>query len=202
MIIMYKKINLPYTSLEPYISDETLHFHYGKHYSSYLDHLNKMVGDLNYSKEEIVFHIEDFPSVIRDDLLYQVGGVLNHELYFLNMGFQKTPFKGELKEKILNTYGSEEAFIEAFKEKSQKLVGSGYTFLVIKQDGNLDIINLSNQDTPYSYGMIPIMALDLWEHAYYLDYKNDRNLYIHNFFQIVDFDYISNLYDEKKQQYL
>ena len=161
-----------------------------------------MAGNLNESKEQIVLHIADFPSVIQDDLLYQVGGVLNHELYFQNMAPKKTPLKGELKEKIIKKYGSEENFIESFQKESKKLVGSGYTFLVIKKDGDIDILNLSNQDTPYSYGMIPIMALDLWEHAYYLDYKNDRNLYIHNFFQIVDFDYISNLYDEKKQQNL
>lgn len=197
---MYKKIELPYTSLNPYIGDETLYYHYEKHYASYLDHLNKMVGDLGYSKEEIVSHIDDFPLAIRDDLLYQVGGVLNHELYFLNMSPKKTSLKGNLKEKILQQYGSEENFVKTFQRESQKLVGSGYTFLVIKKNGDLDIINLSNQDTPYSYGMVPIMALDLWEHAYYLDDRNDRNLYIQNFFQIVDFDYISKLYDEKKQQ--
>ena len=88
---MYKKIELPYTSLEPYISDETLNLHYGKHYLSYLERLNKMAGNLNESKEQIVLHIADFPSVIQDDLLYQVGGVLNHELYFQNMAPKKTP---------------------------------------------------------------------------------------------------------------
>jgi len=78
------------------------------------------------------------------------------------------------------------------------VVGSGWTFLVINGEGKLEIINTSNQETPYLYGLKPIMALDLWEHAYYLDYQNRRDQYISNFFQIVDFDMINKLYEKEK----
>ena len=79
------------------------------------------------------------------------------------------------------------------------MVGSGYTFLVINKNG-LDIINLSNQETPYSYDMTPLLTIDLWEHAYYLDYQNERTRYINNFFQIVDFDEANKLYEENTKE--
>ena len=76
------------------------------------------------------------------------------------------------------------------------MVGSGYTFLVVNKEKKLEILNFSNQETPYSYGLVPILALDLWEHAYYLDYLNDRASYIKNFFQIIDFDKVNNKYEK------
>ena len=76
------------------------------------------------------------------------------------------------------------------------MIGSGYTFLVLNKDNNLEIINVANQDTPISYDLIPIMNLDLWEHAYYLDYQNDRKTYINNFFSIIDFSKVSKIYEE------
>ena len=80
------------------------------------------------------------------------------------------------------------------------MIGSGYTYLVIKDNNELDIINMSNQDSPLSYGFKPIMTIDLWEHAYYLDYQNRRSDYINNFFDIVDFDVINSLYEENTKE--
>ena len=106
---------------------------------------------------------------------------------------------GKLKIAIDKKYGSYDKFKREFIRKANMMIGSGYTFLVINKNG-WDIINLSNQETPYLYNMIPLLALDLWEHAYYLDYQSDRANYINNFFQIIDFDLSSKLYEEQTKE--
>lgn len=187
-------------ALEPYIDGRTIDIHYNKHYLNYLKKLNALLKeenyDFRYSLEELVNHIDIFNLKNRDDILYNLGGVLNHGLYFDNMSpkASRSPV-GKLKQAIDNQYGSFETFKQKFIEKANKLAGSGYTFLVIDKQ-KLKIINFPNQDTPYEYGMIPIMTIDLWEHSYYLKYQNNRALYIDNFFNIVDFDTISRNYEK------
>lgn len=197
-----KPLNYDYDYLEPYISRRTIDIHYNKHYKKYLDTLNALLlknnYDFKYSKEELVNHIDIFPLKDRGDILFNLGGVLNHELYFDNLGYDNKP-KGLLLEKINKQYGSFENFKKDFIESTKTLVGSGYTFLIINKDNDLEILNTSNQDTPYSYGVVPIMNIDLWEHAYYLDYQNDKNKYVENFFSIVDFGKISKKYEEKQK---
>lgn len=195
-----KPLNYNYDFLEPFISERTINIHYNKHYKKYLDNLNTLLlknnYDFRYSKEELVSHIDIFPLKDRGDILFNLGGVINHELYFDNLGYDNMPI-GKLKDKINSQYGSFENFKNEFIKSTKELVGSGYTFLVINKDKDLEILNTSNQDTPYSYGLEPIMNIDLWEHAYYLDYQNDKNKYIENFFSIVDFGKISKKYEEK-----
>ncbi len=200
---MYKLSPLlyKYNSLEPYIDSQTIDIHYNKHYKGYLDRLNNILNDLgydySYSMEDLVNHIDIFPIEKRGDILYNLGGVLNHSLYFNNMSpnYNTKPV-GKLNDKIVDQYGSFDSFKNEFIKKANSLIGSGYTFLVIKKDGNLDIVNMSNQETPYTYDMIPIMTIDLWEHAYYLKYKNNRSKYIDNFFNIVDFKVINDNYEK------
>lgn len=200
---MYEAKPLEYdnSALEPYIDTETLYIHYNKHYLNYLNKLNALLKsveyDNRYTKEELVNHIDEFPIDIRDDILYNLGGVLNHELYFESMGpNNNTNISGNLKEKVIKDYGSVETFLEEFKRQTKILVGSGYTFLVINKEKKLEIVNFSNQETPYSYGLIPIMTIDLWEHAYYLKYKNERDKYIDAFFKIIDFNKVNNQYEK------
>lgn len=194
-----KKLNYNYNDLEPVLSGETVFVHYEKHYQGYLNKLNDLLEKANYkfdkSIENIVLNIDEFPMNMRGDILYNAGGVLNHELYFSNMSpvGSRKPAR-ELEQAINKKYGSFESFKDKFISEANKMVGSGYTFLVLDDNNELNIINLSNQDTPYSYGYKPIMALDLWEHAYYLDYQNKRNDYINNFFKIVSFDVINENY--------
>ena len=192
---MYSSIT-NYEAYEPYISSYTMNIHYNKHYKKYLDNLNNLLSkyDYEYSKEELVKNISIFPISERDDILFNLGGVLNHELFFNNLGYGK--MSENFKNKIIEDFNSIDNFKEEFIKQANLLVGSGYTFLVLNKEKNLEIINVANQDTPISYGLIPIMNLDLWEHAYYLDYQNDRKAYINNFFSIVDFNKVSNLYEE------
>lgn len=200
---MYKSVILPYnySDLEPVLNSETINVHYNKHYLGYLEKLNKILNDINYdyryTKEELVSHIEEIPIDVRDDVLYNLGGVLNHELYFYSMSNNKVNVPiGALRKKIIDEYGSYEIFKNEFIKTANKLVGSGYTFLVLNNNLKLEIINTPNQETPYLYGLIPIMALDLWEHAYYLVYRNRRSEYIEKFFEIVDYNNINKNYEK------
>ncbi|MCI8778392.1 MAG: superoxide dismutase [Bacilli bacterium] len=201
---MYKSISLPYNydSLEPFLDKETINIHYNKHYLGYLNKLNNLLNsvdyDYRYSKEDLVKHIDEIPLSIRDDVLYNLGGVINHELYFYSMSDKKANIpSGTINKKIIEQFGSFNNFKKKFIETANYLVGSGYTFLIVNNEGDLEIINTSNQETPYIYDLVPIMALDLWEHAYYLLYQNRRSDYINNFFEIIDFVNINQNYEKE-----
>jgi len=197
-------IDYPYNALEPIISGRTVDIHHNKHHKKYLDNLNKLLNDNNYdykyTKEELVNHIDIFPIKDRGSILFNLGGVLNHDLYFDIMGPNNHEIKGKFKDKIIKEYGSFNNFKNEFIKQTKFLVGSGYTFLVLNKNNDLEIINTANQDTPYSYGLIPIMNIDLWEHAYYLDYQNNKDEYINNFFSIIDFDKVNKHYEEALQK--
>lgn len=198
---MYQAIKIDsYDAYEPYISAYTMNIHYNKHYKKYLDNLNSLISKYNYdyTKEELVKNIDIFPLRERGNILFNLGGVLNHEMYFYILG--KGDLSEDLSNKINKDFGSFDNFKEEFIKSANTLVGSGYTFLVLNKEGNLEIINVSNQDTPYSYGLVPIMNIDLWEHAYYLDYQNRKDEYINNFFSIVDFSKVSSNYEKAKIQ--
>ena len=204
---MYNQITLNYNydSFVPYISGETIFVHFDKHYKGYLNKLNKYLKDINYNFDNnsinLVKNIDKIPINIRDEVLYNAGGVLNHELYFQNINIDDSHVPvGDIKNAINDEYGDFDNFKNLFIEKANSLVGSGYTFLVLKNNNKLDIINFSNQETPYYYNMVPIMTIDLWEHAYYLDYQNRRNEYINNFFKILSFDVVNENYKQAFQK--
>ena len=131
-----------------------------------------------------------------DDILFNLGGVLNHELYFKSIG-KKSIISDVLKNEIENEFGSYENFVKLFSESANKLKGSGYTFLVINNK-KLEIINMPNQVTPYLYGLIPLLCIDLWEHAYYINYENRKKDYIENFFNIIDFSSANDIFYKNK----
>lgn len=196
---MYDKIKLDYDTLEPYIDDQTLDLHYNKHYGKYLDNLNKLLKENNYeftSLYELVENIDKINLNDRGEVLFNLGGVINHSLYFYNMSDrERNKPVGLLGEDIIKYFVSYDNFKDLFKKSALELQGSGYTFLVL--DGkDLRIINTSNQDNPYYYGFIPILALDLWEHSYYLKYKNKKEEYIDSWFNLIDYDKTNALYLE------
>lgn len=200
---MYQLPKLPYLyqDLEPFIDTHTLGLHYQIHENNYLNKLNAILKkanyDFRYNINELIYHLDEFSKDIKEDLLYNLGGVLNHNLYWQSMNTKeekKEPF-GNLKIAIDNTFGSFDKFYDKFKESALSLKGSGYTFLVINQSGNLEIINLRNQQTPLMYNYVPLFTIDMWEHAYYLNYKPDKSKYLDNFKQIADFTNASNIYN-------
>ena len=194
---MYEKIKLDYNSLEPFIDDETLDLHYNKHYGKYLDNLNRLLKENNYKFTSLYDLIENIDKINlndRGEILFNLGGVINHSLYFYNMSNLSNNIpSGELGLEINKVYGSYDNFKKEFKKSAFNLQGSGYTFLVL-DNNKLRIINTSNQDSPYYYGFIPILALDLWEHSYYLKYKNRKDEYIDAWFNLIDFKKTNKLY--------
>lgn len=194
----YKRITLDYNSLEPYIDNKTLDLHYNAHYKNYTEKLNKYLKEQNYNYKYtptyLAKNIDILPKENRDEILYNLGGYLNHSLYFYNLTDKKKEVPIKFKKLINKYFTSFNNFKEEFINTANELKGSGYTFLVLDKNNNLRIINMSNQDTPYYYGFIPIMTIDVWEHSYYLKYNNKRNDYLTQIFNIIDFDKVYNLY--------
>ena len=193
------KLDYSYQELEPFIDTHTMGLHYHKHATNYLNKLNNLLiknnYTFNYTLMELIYHINEFPKNDQENILFNLGGVLNHNLYFKSMNPKNKNPEGNLKIAIDNKYGSLEKFWNSFKEKALLLKGSGYTFFVLKNNGDLDIINLSNQEMPITLGYIPLFNVDMWEHAYYLNYKNEKEKYLDNFFEVADFSYADKLYN-------
>lgn len=194
----YEKIKLDYDSLEDIIDDKTLDLHYNVHYKKYTEKLNSLLQDENfnygYNPIFLAKNIDILPIQNRDEILYNLGGYLNHSLYFYNLTDKKKDVPNDLIELINKNFSSFELFREEFINMASDLKGSGYTFLVIDKNGKLRIVNMTNQDTPYYYGFIPIMTIDVWEHSYYLKYFYDRKKYLSNVFNIIDFEKVYGLY--------
>lgn len=194
----YERIKLDYTSLEPVIDNRTLDLHYNVHYRNYTDKLNKLLKESNYSYKYspafLAQNINIIPLNYRDEILFNLGGYLNHTLYFYNLTDKKKEVPPKLLDEINKYFGSFSEFENEFIDMANDLKGSGYTFLVLDKNNKLRIINMSNQDTPYYYGFIPIMTIDVWEHAYYLKYTYDRSKYLNSVFDTIDFDKVYEMY--------
>lgn len=196
--MQYERIKLDYTSLEPYIDNKTLDLHYNVHYKGYTDNLNKYLKkqnyDYKYNPMYLAKNIDILPMEDRDEILFNLGGYLNHSLYFYILTDKKKSIPTPFIEIINKHFVSFDNFKNEFIEMASTLKGSGYTFLVLDRNNKLRIINTSNQDTPYYYGFIPIMTIDVWEHAYYLKHYNKRKDYLEEIFNIIDWDKVYNLY--------
>ncbi len=193
---MYNVINLPYPyyALEPIIDEKTVNIHYNKHHKKYMENLNKLTNS-TIPLNQIPKRIDEFPINKRGEILYNAGGVLNHNLYFQSLNPNPSLPKGKLLTKINETFGNFENFKTNFITKAKLLKGSGYTFLVSDNKGNLQIINMPNQETPLSYNLTPLFNIDLWEHAYYLKYQNNKDEYLQNIWSKTSFDNASKIYE-------
>ncbi len=197
---MYKLDNLEYLyqDLEPYIDTHTMGLHYNKHAKKYLDTLNKLLAenhfDFSISISELAQKMNLYPWEKKEDILFNLGGVINHNLYFHSMNKQKVESTGALRTDLIKKYGSLEAFIKEFIVVAMKMKGSGYTFLELNPNG-LEIKNYTNQNNPLFFSCIPLFTIDLWEHAYYINYNHDKKKYLENFFEIADFNVASHIYD-------
>ena len=196
---MYKLESLPfkYQDLEPYIDTHTMGLHHNKHQRTYLKNLNNLLKknnyNFNYPIEDLNLHLNEISEEDRNDALFNWGGVINHNLYWqsINPKDREVPI-GNLLDKIIQKYANLNNFKETFINTALKLKGSGYTFLV-KKNNEIDIINTTNQDSPLLLGYIPLFNVDMWEHAYYLNYKNNKKDYLDNFFEISNFYYANKI---------
>jgi len=190
---------LPYSydALEPYIDAMTMEIHYTKHHQAYINNLNSALEKYsnlhNLELEEILRNLEQLPEEIRIIVRNNGGGHYNHSLFWEIM---KPNGGGEprekLKEEIEKNFGSFEEFKNLFSEVALKHFGSGWAWLVLTPDKKLKVYSLPNQDSPLMNGDMPIMGIDVWEHAYYLKYQNRRNEYIQAWWNIVNWDKVED----------
>lgn len=201
---MFKQIELDYSydALEPYIDALTVETHYGKHHATYTKNFNDAVtkaGLEGKSEYEILSGLDAVADpALKKALKNNGGGFYNHNLYFGTLS--QTPAKapsGKLAEKINEKFGSVEALKEQLTALATGQFGSGWAWLCTDKNGDLDVSSSPNQDNPISEGtgLVPILALDVWEHAYYLKYKNLRGDYIKNFFEVLDWDKVAKYYE-------
>lgn len=188
---------LPYelSALAPKMSQETMEYHYGKHYKAYIDNLNKLIDGTSYANMtlmEIVAKADDGP------LFNNAGQSLNHELYFLGISPnpQSRP-NGKLSDAINEDFGSFDKFKEDFAKKAAAVFGSGWTWLATDKDGHLSIVNEANAGNPLRNGLTPLMTIDVWEHAYYIDYRNRRADFIKDYWNLIDWKVIGERYDKR-----
>lgn len=184
--------DLPYAydALEPYIDEDTMYFHHDKHFKSYIEHLNKALQPYtmyhSWTLEQLLSHLSELPQELQTDVRNQGGGVYNHDLFFDSL----TPDRQEIPPFLSALFGSNERWKQQMKDSALKLFGSGFTWLVIDKKGILSILSLPNQDSPISIGYYPLLPLDVWEHAYYLQYQNLRGNYIDQWFHVIRWDFV------------
>ena len=185
----FKLPPLPYAldALAPHISTETLEYHYGKHHSAYVTNLNNLLAnspDLSLSLEQVIKKYKEGP------VFNNAAQVFNHTFYWdsLNRKGGGEP-KGKIDDLIKSQYGSFDAFKEEFSKSSISLFGSGWTWLVQTAEGKLAIRQKSNAGTPLTDGEKPLLTCDVWEHAYYIDFRNARPKYVETFFNLANWDF-------------
>lgn len=197
---MYKLQPLHYgfQELEPFIDTHTLGLHHKKHHQNYLNKLNELLlknnYDFKYSLIDLNYHLEEFCKDDQKDILFNLGGVINHNIYFNSISPKNEAPNVFLFTKIKADFGSFEEFKKEFKKEALKLKGSGYTYLVLDK-GKLEIMNFKNQKNPYYKGVMPLLCIDLWEHAYYINYENRKSDYIDAFLNIMDFKEANKIFD-------
>lgn len=198
MTYQLPKLPYAYDALEPHIDTETMHLHHEKHHQTYVNNLNAAIEKypewFEKTPEELMVVINELPEEIQVAVRNNGGGHVNHSLFWQilapNAGGEPT---GALKAAIDETFGSFDAFKEKFTQAATTRFGSGWAWLVVNQ-GALEIISTPNQDSPLMDGVTPILGLDVWEHAYYLKYKNVRPEYIAAFWNLVNWDEVGKRY--------
>jgi len=197
---MFKLQALPYMydALEPYIDARTMEIHYTKHYQGYLDNLNKALSeypDLQEKPiEELLENLALLPRPIETTVRNNGGGYYNHSLFWQYMTPTGTTPNGKLKEALVKTFKTFDAFQDEFNTAAKSRFGSGWAWLCFNAEGNLVITSTANQDSPVSEGMVPLLGLDVWEHAYYLKYQNKRVDYIQAWWHVVNWPQIEENY--------
>ncbi|HAR56519.1 MAG TPA: superoxide dismutase [Fe] [Idiomarina baltica] len=182
---------LPYekNALEPHISEETLEYHYGKHHATYVSKLNDAVKGTDLESKSL----EDIIKSEKGGLFNNAAQVWNHTFYWncLSPNGGGAP-SGAIADAINDKWGSFEKFQEEFNASAAGNFGSGWTWLVKKSDGSVDIMNTDDADTPVAHdGVTPLLTVDVWEHAYYIDYRNSRPNYLEAFWKLLNWDFVN-----------
>ena len=191
---MFTLIDLPYKSLAPVISDETLSFHHGKHLQGYVDNLNKLIAGTEFE----TMSLEEIVKKSSGAVFNNAGQILNHNLYFgqftSDACHSERSEESPLFAQIVKQWGSLDAFKAEFEAKGTTLFGSGWVWLQADAKGTLSIVQYPNADNPVAHGFRPILTFDVWEHAYYLDYQNKRAAHLSALWEIVNWETIEKRY--------
>mgnify|MGYP001627800628 FL=1 len=183
--------DLPYANdaLAPHISEETLNYHHGKHHNAYVNKLNDLIKGTEFEN----MSLEDIIQKSDGGIFNNAAQIWNHTFYFNGFspdgGGEPT---GELADKIKQTFGSFDDFVQKFNDLGAATFGSGWVWLVQNQAGDLELVNTFNAGNPMTDGYHPLLTCDVWEHAYYVDTRNDRGAYLKNFWNIVNWDFVAN----------
>ncbi|MDC1464359.1 superoxide dismutase [Polaribacter sp.] len=202
MAFQLPELGYAYDALEPNIDARTMEIHHSKHHNGYTTKLNGAIAGTELegkSIETILANLDMSNGGVRNN----GGGFYNHSLFWKVMNPEdKGSLSGELKEAIETAYGSEEAFMEAFSNAAATQFGSGWAWLCVHKGGKVEVCSTPNQDNPLMPGVTckgtPILGLDVWEHAYYLNYQNRRPDYINAFFNVINWNEVSKRYAEAK----
>jgi len=197
MVHTLPKLPYSYDALEPFIDAKTMEIHYTKHHQTYVDKLNAALE--KYPKlqkktpEELISNLNDIPEEIRTAVRNHGGGHWNHSLFWQLLA-KDVKLNGAIAKAIDKTFGSFDKFKEQLSSAALNRFGSGWAWLVVSKEEKLEIVSTGNQDSPLSEGKIPILGIDVWEHAYYLKYQNKRADYISAFFNIINWKKVDELY--------
>ena len=192
-----------FNALEPVIDARTMEIHHDKHHAAYVANLNKALEAYPewqaHSIEDILRNIGQVPENVRTAVRNNGGGHHNHSLFWewIAPGGANKPYS-KLMAEIENTFGSFDLFVEKFNTAAATRFGSGWAWLVVKPGGELAVYSTANQDSPLMDGDQPILGLDVWEHAYYLNYQNRRPDYVKAFWSLVNWDFVNSLYQAAK----
>ena len=194
LIAMFSLISLPYApnALEPVISQETIEFHYGKHLQIYVDNLNKLIAGTEYES----MPLEEIVCKAQGGIFNNAGQILNHNLYFTQFApanelANERMSELEIMKAIERDFGSFDAFKAEFEQKGVTLFGSGWVWLSADKDGRLVITQETNANNPIAKGLKPLLTMDVWEHAYYIDYRNRRAAHLQALWQIINWEVIN-----------
>ena len=193
-------LSFEYDALEPHIDAKTMEIHHTKHHQGYTDKLNTALEGqedlLKMTIEEILQNVSSVPEGIRQAVVNNGGGFYNHTLFWSILSPDNSEPAGEFKEALISKYNSLVDFRAEFEQAAAARFGSGWAWLVVDENGELEIMSTANQDCPLSVGKTPILTLDVWEHAYYLNYQNRRPDYISAFWNIVNWAEVEKRYME------
>ena len=192
MSIQLSELPYPKNSLAPYISEETVNFHYGKHHKSYVDKLNAQIETTEWKQASL----EEIAKSSSGGVFNNSAQVWNHDFYWKSLApaNTKTRPSDNLKKALERDFGSLESFKKEFTEKALGQFGSGWAWLV-KSSGMLQVISTSNAETPLTTKNTALLTCDVWEHAYYIDYRNVRKTYLEAFWKLVNWDFVNKNLD-------
>lgn len=199
MAIILPKLPYAYDALEPYIDTDTMTIHHDKHHATYVANVNAALEkhpEIGEDLEALLADVDSIPADIRQAVINNGGGHLNHTLFWELLSPEKQEPTAQVLAAIEEDFGSFDEFKAAFTQAATTRFGSGWAWLVVNENGKLEVLSTANQDTPISQGKAPILALDVWEHAYYIKYRNVRPDYIKAFFDVINWEKVAELYSK------